>query len=73
ICVSYSRARIDPNHRHLFDKGPQFLASRDIRLFLIMVGAIAGQAYFCLIVIAALTTLVVFYRLLFMYRYLRSE
>ncbi len=73
ICISYSRARIGANHRHLFDKGLKSLASRDIRLFLIMLGAITGQAYFCLIVIAVLTNLVVFYRLIYMYRYLGQE
>ncbi len=70
ICISYTRARISPNHRHLFDKGFKSLASRDIRLFLIMLGAVIGQAYFCLIAIAVLTNLVVFYRLIYMYRYL---
>ncbi len=73
ICVSYSRARIGSNHQHLFDKGLKSLASRDIRLFLIMLGAVTGQAYFCLIVIAVLTNLVVFYRLIYIYRYLREE
>ncbi|MBA7483483.1 Bifunctional IPC transferase and DIPP synthase [subsurface metagenome] len=68
--VSYTRARISPNHRHLFEKGLKSLASRDIRLFLIMLGAVIGQAYFCLITIAALTNLVVLYRLIYMYRYL---
>ena len=71
ISLSYSRARISANHRHLFDRGLQSLASRDIRLFLIMVGAVAGQAYFCLIIIAVLTHLVVFYRLFYLYKYLR--
>ncbi len=70
ICVSYTRARIGPSHRHLFDKGLKSLASRDIRLFLIMVGAVIGQAYFILIVIAVLTNVVVFYRLIYMHRYL---
>jgi len=73
ICISYTRACIGPNHRHLFDKGLKSLASRDIRLFLIMLGAVIGQAYFCLIVIAVLTNLVVFYRLIYMYRYLRQK
>jgi len=73
ICISYTRARISPNHRHLFDKGFKSLASRDIRLFLIMLGAVIGQAYFCLIVIAVLTNVVVFYRLIYMYRYLGQE
>lgn len=73
ICISYTRARISPNHRHLFDKGLKSLASRDIRLFLIMLGAVIGQAYFCLIVIAVLTNVVVFYRLIYMHRYLGQK
>jgi CDP-L-myo-inositol myo-inositolphosphotransferase len=73
ICISYTRARIDSEHRHLFDKGFKSLASRDIRLFLIMLGGITGQAYFCLIIIATLTNLVVFYRLIYIYRYLVKE
>jgi len=73
ICISYTRACIGPEHRHLFDAGFKSLASRDIRLFLIMLGAIIGQAYFCLIVIAVLTNLVVFYRLIYIYRYLRKK
>jgi len=73
ICISYTRARINPNHRHLFDTGFKSLASRDIRLFLIMLGAVIGQAYFCLIVIAILTNVVVFYRLIYMYRYLGQK
>ena len=72
-CISYTRARIDSEHRHLFDEGLRSLASRDIRLFLIMLGAVTGQAYFCLIVIALLTNLVVFYRLIHISRYLRQE
>ena len=70
ICISYTRARISPNHRHFFDKGLKSFASRDIRLFLIMLGAVIGQAYFCLITIAVITNLVVLYRLIYMYRYL---
>ena len=73
ICISYTRARINPSHRHLFDTGFKSLASRDIRLFLIMLGAVIGQAYLCLIVIAVLTNVVVFYRLIYMYRYLGQE
>jgi len=72
ICISYTRARINPNHRHFFDKGLKSLASRDIRLFLIMLGAVIGQAYFCLITIAAITNLVVFYRLIYIYWYIRQ-
>lgn len=72
ICVSYSRARIGVEQRHLFDRGVQSLASRDIRLLLIMIGGVAGQAYFCLIAIAALTNLIVFHRILLAFRNLRS-
>ena len=61
----------DERYSHLFEKGPKALASRDIRLFLIMLGAITGQAYIFLIAIAALTNAVVFYRLIYIYRYLR--
>jgi len=71
VCLSYTRARIGAEHRHLFDKGLPSLASRDIRLFLMMLGGVSGQAYFCLIVIAALTNLVVGYRLISIYKYLR--
>ncbi len=71
--VSYTRARISSNHRYLFDKGLKSLASRDIRLFLIMLGAVTGQVYFCIIVIAVLTNLVVFYRLIYIHRYLRQK
>ena len=73
ICISYTRAHIGSNYRHLFDKGLKSFASRDIRLFLVMLGAIIGQAYFCLIFIAVLTNLVVFYRLIYMRRYLGQK
>jgi len=73
FCISYTADRIGSNHRHLFEKGFKSLPSRDVRLLLIMLGAVTGQAYFCLIVIAVLTNLVVFYRLVHGYRYLRPE
>jgi hypothetical protein len=38
-----------------------------------MLGAVIGQAYFCLVAIAVLTNLVVFYRLIYMYRYLGQK
>ena len=73
IGISYSRASIGANHRHLFDRGFQSLASRDIRLFLIMVGAVTGQAYFCLVTIAGLTYSVLLYRLFYAYKHLERE
>ncbi len=73
LSVSYTRARIDPEHRLIFDRGLPSIASRDIRLFLIMLGGISGQVYFCLLAIAILTNLVVFYRLIYSHRCLSSE
>ena len=69
--VSYSRALISTEFRHYFDRGFLSLASRDIRLFIVMIGAIIGQGYFCLIVIATLTHLIIISRLIFTYRHLR--
>ena len=71
IGVSYSRARISAELRHHFDRGFLSLASRDIRLLIVMIGAIIGQGYFCLIVIATLTHLIIISRLVFTYRHLR--
>ena len=71
IGVSYSRARISAELRHHFDRGFLSLASRDIRLFIVMIGAIISQGYFCLIIIATLTHLIIISRLIFTYRYLR--
>lgn len=68
MLVSYTRARIDTEHRHLFDRGFASLASRDIRLFLLMLGAVVGQVYFCLLVIAGLTNIIVLYRIICSYR-----
>jgi len=69
--VSYSRALISTEFRHYFDRNFLSLASRDIRLLIVMIGAIIGQGYFCLIVIATLTHLVIISRLIFTYRHLR--
>jgi len=69
IGVSYSRARISAELRHHFDRGLLSLASRDIRLLIVMIGAIISQGYFSLIVIATLTHLVIISRLIFAYRH----
>ena len=71
IGVSYSRARVSAELRQHFDRGYLSLASRDIRLFLVMIGAVIGQGYFCLIVIGTLTHLIIISRLIFAYRHLR--
>jgi len=72
IGVSYSRARVSAELRHHFDRGFLSLASRDIRLLIVMIGAIIGQGYFCLIFIAVLTHLMIISRLIFIYRCLRQ-
>jgi CDP-L-myo-inositol myo-inositolphosphotransferase len=69
--VSYSRARASAELQHHFDQGFLSLASRDIRLLIVMIGAIIGQGYFCLFVIATLTHLIIILRLIFTYRHLR--
>jgi len=71
IGISYSRARVSTEFQPHFDRGFLSLASRDIRLFIVMIGAIIGQGYFCLIAIAALTHLMIISRLIFAYRHLR--
>lgn len=70
LTVSYSRARISPESRSFFDRGLASLASRDIRLFIIMLGGVTGQGYFCLLLIACLTNAVVFYRLAYAHRFM---
>jgi len=46
IVVSYSRAHISAEFRHHFGRGFLSLTSRDIRLLIVMIGAIIGQGYF---------------------------
>ena len=69
--VSYSRARVSVELRNHFDRGFLSLASRDIRLFIVMIGAIIGQGYFSLIVIGTLTHVIIISRLIFTYHHLR--
>lgn len=73
MAVSYTRASLAAEHRTIFDRGLLSLASRDIRLFLIMLGSVAGQVYFCLLVIAVLTNGVVICRLAYSYGYLKAR
>ena len=73
LSISYTRARIGSKRSLLFNSGLSSFASRDIRLFLIMLGCVTGQVYFCLVAIAILTNLVVLYRLIYSHRWLRVE
>ena len=61
--VTYTRARIDESRRTMFDQGLASLASRDVRLFLVMLGSIAGLGLATLLTIAVLTNAVVLVRL----------
>ena len=63
FAVTYTRARIDEGHRTLFDRGLGSLASRDVRLLIIMIGSIAGFGTPTLILLAVLTNAVVIVRL----------
>ena len=71
--VTYTRARIDETRRTMFDRGITSLASRDVRLLLVMVGAIAGLGVETLLVLAALTNAVVLLRIVSAWNALREE
>ena len=63
LVISYTRARIQGAPQGIFDSGITSLASRDVRLLLIMVGAVMGLGFATLVVIAAMTNGVVLLRL----------
>ena len=63
FAVTYTRARIDEGHRTLFDRGLASLASRDVRLLIVMIGSLVGLGIPTLILIALLTNAVVVVRL----------
>ncbi len=69
--VTYTRARIQGLPRDVFDKGIASFASRDVRLFVLMIGALAGQGFATIIALAALTNVVVLIRLIKAGRLLR--
>jgi len=65
LMVSYSRAKAEADLNLVFKTGfSGYAANRDVRLFIIMIGGILNQAYITLIVLAVLTNLVVFKRIL---------
>lgn len=63
LITSYTRARVQGAPANVFDRGITSLASRDVRLFFVMLGSFAGQGLATLAVIAVLTNLVVALRL----------
>lgn len=72
FAVTYTRARIGEAHRTMFDRGVSSLASRDIRMLLIMAGAIAGFGVETLLGLAVLTNAVVGVRIAAAWRVLRA-
>jgi len=67
LCVSYTRARAPGAESNPFDRGLTSMASRDVRLFLVMLAALSGQVYAFLVGLAALTNLTVATRLVAVY------
>ena len=63
LMISYSRARAEATFGQPFEGLPGALASRDLRLLVIMIGAIVGQGVATLAVIGVLTNMVVLWRL----------
>jgi len=72
LCISYTRAKAPDAHRNPFDRGIASAASRDVRLFLIMLGGILGQLYISLMILAVLTNLTVLIRLVSTYLHFRT-
>jgi len=62
--VTYTRARIDEGHRRMFDRGLSSMASRDLRLLLVLIGGVSGQGLATLVVLAALTNTIVLVRVI---------
>ncbi|MDP2727427.1 MAG: CDP-alcohol phosphatidyltransferase family protein, partial [Dehalococcoidia bacterium] len=63
LMVSYSRARAEASLGAAFQGLPGFLASRDTRLFLVMLGAVLGQGLATLSILAVLSNGAVLWRL----------
>jgi CDP-L-myo-inositol myo-inositolphosphotransferase len=71
--VTYTRAKIESIHANVFDRGITAAATRDVRLFLVMVGGLVGQGEVTLVVLALLTNGVVLSRLLMARRVLAGK
>ena len=59
FAATYTRARLENLPRDVFDRGITSLASRDVRLFVVMVGTVSDQGLATLIVLASMTNVVV--------------
>jgi hypothetical protein len=72
FAVTYTRARVEHIPRNTFDSGITSVASRDVRIFVLMVGVLAGQGLATLIVLAVLTNAVVLLRMRHAHRLLKG-
>lgn len=63
VMISYSRARSDASAGVQYREGLASLASRDVRLFVVMLGSLIGWVFWTLVVLAMVTHLVVAYRM----------
>ncbi len=72
LMISYSRSRAEASTGLAFNRGLASMASRDVRLFIIMVGSMAGQVYWTLVFLAALCNFVAAWRLVLAARQLKS-
>lgn len=64
LIISYTRARAEATLGGAFEGLAGSLASRDLRLLVVMIGALTGQAVYTLTVLAVLTNAVVVWRIL---------
>ena len=64
LVFSYTRARPEGTPHGRFDRGVTSVATRDVRLLIVMIGAVTGQGLATLFIIAGLTHTVVTLRLL---------
>lgn len=65
LMISYSSARSEASTGVRFDRGVASFSTRDVRLFIVMLGSLVGQVYWTLALLAVLTNAVVAYRLFF--------
>tara|TARA_Y100000588_G_scaffold356057_1_gene411884 strand:+ start:2007 stop:2501 length:495 start_codon:yes stop_codon:yes gene_type:complete len=61
--ISYSRARAEASLGEGFSGQAAIIASRDTRLFLMVIGSILGQMFWTLTILAVLTNVVVAWRI----------
>jgi phosphatidylglycerophosphate synthase len=73
VMISYSRARAEASTGVSFKLGIVSLASRDVRLFLIMVGSMVGQVYWTMLLLAVFTNFIVLARIIVSWQRLSGE